>query len=407
MTDTAAKPASAETTTYAVLLALSFCHMLNDVMQSLIAAIYPMLKDDYGLDFWQIGLLTMAFQVTASLLQPLIGLYADKRPLPYSLSVGMGSTMIGLLLLAFATTYPALLAGAAMIGIGSAVFHPESSRVARMASGGRYGMAQSVFQVGGNFGTAIGPLLAAFIVVPRGQGSVGWFAFMALLGIIILWQVGGWYSRYQRANGGRAAASKALPLPGRRIAWALVVLAVLMLTKHVYVAAFSSYYTFFVIERFGVTIQQSQLLLFLFLGASAVGVLGGGPIGDRYGAKFVIWLSILGVVPFALLLPYADLFWTAVLSVIIGVLIASAFPAIVVFAQELLPGRVGMVAGIFFGLAFGLGGLSAVALGIVADARGLEFVYTFTSYLPLLGLLTVFLPDVRTGGMIAQKRGRK
>lgn len=398
MTDTAAKPAlSAESTAFTVLFALSFCHMLNDVMQSLIAAIYPMLKDDYGLSFWQIGLLTMAFQVTASVLQPLVGFYADKRPLPYSLAFGMGSTMLGLLLLGYATHYEMLLAGAALIGIGSAVFHPEASRVARMASGGRFGLAQSVFQVGGNAGTAIGPLLAAFIVVPRGQGSVGWFSIMALVGMVVLWQIGNWYVRYQRRNSTRPRPSRELLLPRKTIAWALVVLVTLVFTKHIYIAGFTSYYTFFVIERFGVSIQESQLLLFLFLGGAALGVVIGGPLGDRFGAKAVIWMSILGVLPFALFLPYASLFWTATLSVVIAVLLSSAFPAIIVFAQELIPGRVGMVAGIFFGLAFGLGGIGAVALGVLADARGIDFVYQVCSYLPLLGLLTVFLPDLRNG----------
>lgn len=404
MTDTTlhARPA-VEKTTYTVLLSLSFCHLLNDIMQSLIAAIYPMLKEDYGLSYWQIGMLTLAFMLTASVLQPLVGLYADKRPLPYSLAAGMCSTMFGLLLLAFATQYSMLLAGAALIGIGSAIFHPEASRVARMASGGRFGMAQSLFQVGGNFGTAIGPLLAAFIVVERGQGSVGWFSLVALLGMVVLWRVGQWYSRYQRANAGRPAPNRALPLPASRVAWIFVVLMTLVFTKHIYLSAFTSYYTFFVIHRFDVTIQESQLLLFLFLGAAAVGVVAGGPVGDRFGPKFVIWLSILGVLPFALLLPFTDLFWTAVLSVIIGLLMASAFPAIIVYAQELLPGRVGMVAGIFFGLAFGMAGLSAVALGIVADARGIEFVFSLVSYLPLLGLLTVFLPDFRHGAELMRR----
>ena len=398
MTDTTARPAlSAENTAFTVLFALSFCHMLNDVMQSLIAAIYPMLKEDYRLSFWQIGLLTMAFQLTASVLQPLVGLYADKRPLPYSLAFGMGSTMLGLLMLGFATQYEMLLAGAALIGVGSAIFHPEASRVARMASGGRFGLAQSVFQVGGNAGTAIGPLLAAFIVVPRGQESVGWFSLMALVGMVVLWQIGKWYVRYLRRNSARPKPSRELLLSRKRIVWALVVLVTLVFTKHIYLAAFTSYYTFFVIERFGVTIQQSQLLLFLFLGGAAAGVLIGGPLGDRFGAKAVIWISILGVLPFALVLPYANLFWTASLSVLIAVMLSSAFPAIIVFAQELIPGRVGMVAGIFFGLAFGLGGIGAVALGVVADAQGIDFVYRLTSYLPLLGLLTIFLPDLRNG----------
>jgi len=387
----AARPA-AETTTFAIILAVSLCHLLNDVMQSLLTAIYPILKDGYGLDFWQIGLLTLVFQVTASLLQPGIGLFTDKRPMPQSLPVGMASSMFGLLLLAFASTFELLLVGAALIGIGSAVFHPEASRVARMASGGRYGLAQSLFQVGGNFGQAIGPLLAAFIVVPRGQGSIAWFSLIALVGMVILWRVGNWYGRYRRANAGRAAVSRALPLPRGTVMTALVVLALLTFSKNIYTASISSYYTFYLIEKFGVSVEQSQMMLFLFLGAVALGTVLGGPIGDRFGAKTVIWFSILGVLPFTMLLPYADLFWSGVLSVIIGVVLASAFPAIVVFAQELVPGRVGMIAGIFFGFAFGIGGIAAAVLGTLADHYGITFVYDVCAYLPFLGLLTVFLP---------------
>lgn len=390
----ASRPA-AENTVFPVILAVSLCHLLNDVLQSLLAAIYPMLKTDYALDFWQIGLLTLTFQVTASLLQPAIGLYTDRRPMPQSLPVGMASSMCGLLLLAFASNYPLLLAGAAMIGIGSAIFHPEASRVARLASGGRYGLAQSLFQVGGNFGTAIGPLLAAFIVVPRGQTSVAWFSLIALLGMLILRQVGNWYGRYQAANAGRSPLSTALPLPRKRILIALVVLALLVFTKNIYTASVTSYYTFFLIEKFDVTVQQSQMMLFLFLGAMALGTVMGGPIGDRFGSKTVIWFSILGVLPFTLALPYADLFWSGVLSFAIGVIMASAFPAIVVFAQELVPGRVGMIAGIFFGFAFGMGGIAAAVLGVLADTNGIEWVYQICSYLPFLGLLTIFLPGTR------------
>ncbi|WP_394893025.1 MFS transporter [Mesorhizobium sp. AaZ16] len=385
----------ADNTAYAVILAVSFCHLLNDVMQSLLAAIYPMLKADYGLDFWQIGVLTMTFQVTASLLQPLIGMITDKRPMLYSLPVGMGSSMIGLFVLAFASHYVLLIVGAAFIGIGSAIFHPESSRVARLASGGRYGLAQSLFQVGGNFGSALGPLLAAFIVVPRGQGSIAWFSAAALLGMIILWQVGNWYSRYRIRSAKRMASAATVALPRRKIVIALVVLALLVFTKNIYLASLSSYFTFYVIHKFGVTVQQSQLMLFIFLGAAAVGTVAGGPIGDRFGPKFVIWFSILGVLPFTLALPYANLEWTMVLTGLIGLILASAFPAIVVFAQELVPGRVGMIAGIFFGFAFGMAGIAAAVLGVVADARGIEFVYLVCSYLPLLGLLTIFLPSQR------------
>jgi MFS transporter, FSR family, fosmidomycin resistance protein len=382
-------------TTFIIIFAVSFCHLLNDVMQSLLSAIYPMLKADYGLDFWQIGLLTFTFQVTASLLQPAIGLFIDKRPMPNSLPLGMGSSLIGLLLLAFANSYPLLLLGAALIGIGSAVFHPEASRVARMASGGRFGMAQSFFQVGGNVGHAVGPLLAAFIIVPRGQGSVAWFAVAALLGMVILQQVGRWYERQRVAAVARGGGNRRMPFSQRKTAIALFVLMLLTFTKNAYMASISSYYTFYTIERFGLDIQTAQVMLFLFLGAVALGTVLGGPIGDRIGTKAVIWFSILGVLPFTLALPYLDLFWTGVFSVLIGMILASAFPAIVVFAQELVPGRVGMVAGIFFGFAFGMAGIAAAVLGIVADARGIEYVYWICSFLPLMGLLAIFLPVPR------------
>lgn len=397
LTDTAmpSRPSGADATVFAILLAVSFSHFVNDVMQSLLSALYPMLKTDYQLDFWQIGLLTLTFQITASMLQPLIGMYADKKPLPYSLPVGMGSTLVGLLMLAFAHSYTMLLVGAAFIGFGSAIFHPESSRVARMASGGRYGLAQSLFQVGGNFGSAIGPLLAALIVVPQGQTGIAWFALGAIVGIVVLTRVSAWYSRHLVATARQATSTLFPPLPRRTVMVALIVLALLVTTKNIYTASLSSFYTFYVIERFGVSVQESQYLLFLFLGSAALGTFLGGPIGDRFGAKTVIWFSILGVLPFTLLLPYADLFWTKVLTVLIGLILASAFSAIVVFAQELVPGRVGMIAGVFFGFAFGVGGISAAVLGVVADARGIEFVYKICSYLPLLGLLTVFLPNMK------------
>lgn len=382
-------------TAYAIILAVSFCHMVNDIMQSLLSAIYPMLKEEFRLDFWQIGLLTLAFMVTASLLQPLVGIYTDKRPMPYSLTFGMGMSMIGLILLAVAHSYWLLFVGACFIGVGSSIFHPESSRVARLASGGRFGLAQSLFQVGGNFGQALGPLLAAFIVVPLGQGSVGWFALAAVLGMVILFQVGTWYGNYRRATAKRPVLPVATSLGRRKVTLALAVLAMLTFSKNIYMASISSYYTFYVIEKFGVSVQMSQYLLFVFLGAAALGTILGGPIGDRFGAKFVIWFSILGVLPFTLALPFANLPVTVVLSFLIGLILSSAFPAIVVFAQELLPGRVGMVAGIFFGLAFGMGGIGAAVLGIVADMKGLDFVYWICSLLPLLGLLTVFLPGVK------------
>lgn len=386
--------APTDNTAYAVILAVSFCHLVNDVMQSLLAAIYPMLKVDYGLEFWQIGLLTMMFQVTASLLQPVVGLYTDKRPMPYSLPVGMASTVCGVVTLAYAHSYPVLLLGAGLIGIGSAIFHPESSRVARLASGGRFGFAQALFQVGGNFGSALGPLLAAFIVVPRGQTSIAWFALFAFIGMLVLTWVGRWYSGYRRA-GKQPVSHYVVSLPRRKVVIALAVLAMLVFTKNIYMASLSSYYTFYVIHKFGVSVQESQILLFIFLGSAAVGTLLGGPIGDRFGPKFVIWFSILGVLPFTLALPYADLFWTRILTVLIGLILASAFSAIVVFAQELVPGRVGMIAGIFFGFAFGMGGIAAAVLGVIADIKGIDYVYTICSFLPLLGLLTIFLPSLK------------
>ena len=396
MTQAIATPRpQAEGTVFAVLIAVSFCHMLNDIMQSLLASLYPMLKEDFSLSFGQIGLLTLTFQGTASLLQPVIGMYTDKKPMPYSLPIGMCSTLLGLITLAFAHSYGFLLLGAALIGFGSAVFHPESSRVARMASGGRFGLAQSLFQVGGNFGTAIGPLLGAFIVVPKGQGSVAWFSLAALVGIVVLWQVSGWYARYTAARAKRSVTASASPLSRRTVVVSLVVLALLVFTKNIYTASMSSYFTFYTIHKFGVSVQQAQVLLFIFLGAMAVGTVAGGPIADRFGAKAVIWFSILGVLPFTLALPYADLFWTRILIVLIGLILASAFSAIVVFAQELVPGRVGMIAGIFFGFAFGMGGIAAAALGELADIKGIDFVYQVCSYLPFLGLLTVFLPSMR------------
>ena len=387
--------ARAQNTAFAIIFAVAFCHGINDIMQSLLTAIYPILKQSYGLDYIQLGLLTLTFQCTASLLQPIIGIYTDKRPLPYSIAAGMAFTAVGLVILGFSQAYWLLVVGSAFIGFGSAVFHPESSRVARLASGGRHGFAQSTFQVGGNTGQAIGPLLAAFVVLPHGQSSIAWFALAALVGMVTLSWVGRWYTGHMRAAARRPAASTALPFNRRTTIIALVVLTLLTFTKNAYMAAIGNYFTFYLIHKFGVDVQSSQIILFLFLGASAVGVFLGGPIGDRYGAKFVIWLSILGALPFALLLPYADFTWTIVLSVVIGIIFSSCFSAIVVFAQELVPGRVGMIAGIFFGFAFGIGGIAAAALGALADSKGIDFVFQVTSYLPLLGLLTVLLPDFR------------
>jgi FSR family fosmidomycin resistance protein-like MFS transporter len=339
-------------------------------------------------------LLTFTFQVTASILQPIVGIYTDRRPMPYSLPFGMGCTLIGLILLATAHHYSVLLLGAAFIGFGSSVFHPEAARVARLASGGRHGFAQSLFQVGGNFGSSIGPLLAAFIVLPFGQASVSWFSIAALIGMALLWYVGNWYNQHNLANKSKPKPDKTLPLPRKKVIASISVLAMLIFTKYVYMASLTSYYTFYTISHFGVTVQASQLLLFVFLGAVAAGTIVGGPIGDKIGTRTVIWVSILGIVPFTLALPYANLEVTAVLTVIIGFVLASAFPAIIVFAQELLPGRVGMVSGLFFGLAFGIAGIAAAALGIVADRTSIEFVYQICSYLPLLGLLTIFLPKM-------------
>ena len=392
MATVATAVASPQRTAFAVIAATSFCHMLNDIMQSLLTSLYPLLKANYALDFVQIGLLTFAFQVTASLLQPVVGVVTDRWPMPFSLPVAMLSTCAGLITLAFAHSYPMLVLGACLIGVGSAIFHPEASRVARVASGGRHGLAQSLFQVGGNTGTAIGPLLAAFIVIPQGQDSLSWFSMIALVGFGVLSWIGIWYSRHRRSTAGRSAVSRTLPLSKVRVLVTLGVLVVLTATKNAYLASLSSYFTFYTMARFGLALQDAQILLFLFLAASAAGVFFGGPIGDRFGSIVVIWFSILGVIPFALLLPYADLFWTGVLVVLIGFVFSSAFSAIVVFAQELVPGRVGLIAGMFFGFAFGFGGIGAAVLGVFADREGIEFVYRVCSFMPLLGLLTIFLP---------------
>jgi len=388
---------SAGGTTFAVLLSLSFCHLLNDMIQSLVPALYPILKANYALDFGQIGLITLAFQFTASLLQPLVGLVTDRRPMPYSLPVGMASTLVGLLVLSQASSYPVILMAAALIGIGSSVFHPESSRVARLASGGRFGLAQSLFQVGGNFGQAIGPLLAAFVVAPRGQGSIAWFSAAALLGMVVLFRVGGWYARNRHAalpRGRRAGSGSAAALPRKRVTLAIAVLVMLLFSKNVYTASLSSYYTFYLINRFELSVQSAQVLLFVYLGAVVLGGLAGGAVGDRIGRLPVIWFSILGALPFTLALPYVGLVPTVALTIVIGLIMSSSFSAILVYAQELLPGKVGLVAGLFFGLSFGLGGLGAAALGELADSIGIDAVYRLCSFLPFLGLLTALLPNV-------------
>jgi len=378
-----------------VLGAVSLCHFLNDTLQSVIPAVYPILKAAYALDFGQIGLITLASQLTASLLQPLVGLYTDRRPLPYSLAAGMCFTFLGLFLLSGAPGFSFVLLAVGFVGLGSAIFHPESSRVARMASGGRYGLAQSVFQVGGNAGAALGPLLAALVILPFGQRSLAWFSPLALAGALVLYGVGRWYGG--RRGAGEPSAPRAVPLPRRRVLTATAVLVALVISKYLYMSSLTSYYTFFLIERFHLPVKTAQMLLFLFLGAVALGTFAGGPIGDRVGRRAVIWVSILGVLPFTLLMPFANLFFTAVLSVVIGLVLSSAFSAIVVYAQELMPGRIGTVAGLFFGLAFGVGGIGAALLGRVADRSGIEAVYRACSLLPAIGLLAVFLPSVETG----------
>lgn len=389
---------SAAKTAFPILAAISVCHFLNDMMQSLLPAIYPILKSNYGLDFGQIGVLTFTFQFTASVLQPLVGFYTDRKPMPYSLATGMGFTLAGLVLLAYAHNYPVLLLAAALIGIGSAVLHPESSRVARMASGGRHGFAQSLFQVGGNAGSAIGPLLAAFIVLRYGQSSVAWFSLAALLGIFLLMHVGHWYKDHGLARMKSRPEKGAAPavLPRIKVTLTIVVLIALIFSKFFYMASMTSYYTFYLIGQFQVSIQNAQIHLFVFLGAVALGTISGGSLGDRFGRKAVIWASILGVLPFTLLLPHANLFWTGVLSVPIGFILASAFPAIVVYAQELMPSRVGAVAGLFFGLAFGLGGIGAALLGEFADRTSIQHLFQVCAFLPVIGLLAGFLPPLET-----------
>lgn len=391
-------------TRFNVLLALSFSHFLNDMLQSLLIALYPLIKGEFHLNFMQIGAITLTYQVCASLLQPLVGMYTDKHPKPYSLSVGMGFTLCGLVLLALAANYGSVLAAAALIGAGSSIFHPESSRIARLASGGRHGLAQSIFQVGGNSGSAVGPLAAALIIIPFGQLSIAWFALAALLAILILARVGSWYKHQHLSATSLSphAAAPASPVSPRRVAAAMAILILLLFSKYFYIASISSYYSFYLMEKFAITVGSAQVHLFLFLAASAIGTLFGGPIGDRIGRKRVIWASILGVAPFTLLLPYVDLYWTGVLTFLIGLILSSAFSAILVFAQELIPGKVGMVSGLFFGFAFGIGGIGAALLGALADARGIEFVYRICAYLPLLGVAAAFLPDLsfkaRTAG---------
>jgi FSR family fosmidomycin resistance protein-like MFS transporter len=386
---------SVSRTALRVLGAISFCHFLNDMMQSVIPAVYPILKNAYRLDFAHIGLITLTSQLTASLLQPVVGLYTDRRPAPYSLAIGMGSTLVGLILLAMAPSFAMILAAVALVGMGSSVFHPESSRVARMASGGRHGFAQSVFQVGGNAGSAVGPLLAAFIVLPTGQRSIAWFSAAALVAIVVLARVGDWYkARRSGAAKARAVHENHTGLSSRRVAFTVVILIALIFSKFFYMASLSSYYTFFLMSKFHVPVRTAQIYLFLFLGSVATGTIVGGLVGDRIGRKYVIWWSILGVLPFTVVLPYVSLFWTGVLSIIIGLVLASAFSAILVYAQDLVPGKVGTVSGLFFGLAFGMGGVGAALLGGLADHTSIDFVYRVCSFLPVIGLLAAFLPNL-------------
>jgi FSR family fosmidomycin resistance protein-like MFS transporter len=385
-------------TRFRVLGAISFSHFINDMLQSLLLAIYPILKGSFHLSFAQIGLVTFTYQVTASLLQPIVGAYTDKHPKPYSLVFGMTSTMIGIILLAFAPNYAMLLVAALFMGTGSSIFHPESSRVARLASGGKHGLAQSIFQVGGNVGSAVGPLLAALFIVTHGQKSTAWFAFAALMGMIVLWKIGGWYKEQQRIS---ATQPKTLApsnaVPQRQVIITVAVLMGLIFSKFFYLTSLTSYYTFYLMDKFHLSIQSAQVYLFIFLGSVAAGTILGGPIGDRIGRKQVIWVSILGIAPFTLALPYMDLMWTSILSVIIGFTLASAFPAIIVFAQEVMPNKVGMVSGLFFGFAFGMGGIGAAVLGQFADLYGIGFVYRLCAFLPLLGLLAIFLPNMHQG----------
>jgi len=412
----AAAPAeTGEKTVFKILLTISFCHLLNDTIQSLIPPIYPLLQKAFHFNYWQVGRIALTSQLTASILQPIVGLYTDRRPKPYSLAVGMGITMVGLLAFAMAPSYGAILAAAALVGIGSAVFHPESSRIARMASGGQHGMAQSLFQVGGNAGSAMGPLLAwAFI---SGQSSIAWFSLLALIAIVLLTNIGTWFRNHPLhlpkpiiVDSARAASAASAPpravLAPKNVAFALAVLLALMFSKFFYLASLLNYYTFYLMGKFHLTVQSAQLHLFLFLAAAAAGTYIGGPVGDKIGRKYVIWVSILGVLPFTLLLPYANLFWTSTLSVVIGFIIASAFSAILVYAQELMPGRIGLVSGLFFGLAFGLGGIGAALLGKLADLTDINFVYRVCSFLPAIGILTALLPNLepaKTAALAQQK----
>lgn len=390
------QPEVIKKTTYSILFIISFSHLINDLLQAIVPSIYPLIKDNFGLSFTQIGIITFTYQIVASILQPFVGMYTDKNSKPYSLIIGMCFTMIGLFLVSIATNFVFLLLSVSLIGIGSSIFHPESSRVAHLASGGKKGLAQSIFQLGGNAGSAIGPLLAAFIIIPHGQSYVAWFCIIALVGIFALYKIALWYTDHLSERNANKSAHKIEThhLSKNRVIVSLVVLLILIFSKFFYMSSITSYYTFFLIDKFHISVQQSQVYLFLFSGAVAAGTLIGGPIGDRFGRKYVIWVSILGVAPFTLMLPYVSLFWVGTLSVIIGLIISSAFSAILVYATELMPGKVGLVAGLFFGFAFGMGGLGSAVLGKIADATSIEYVFKICAFLPLIGVITGFLPNI-------------
>ncbi|MBO1540744.1 MFS transporter [Pseudomonas sp. OA65] len=394
-TSAVAAPAQSSPLVMRIIGAVALAHLINDLIQAVLPSIYPMLKDSYGLTFTQVGLITLTFQLTASLLQPWVGYHTDRHPKPWLLPAGMVCTLIGIVMMSMVGSFALILLAAALIGIGSSTFHPEASRVARLASGGRYGLAQSTFQVGGNAGSAFGPLLAAAIIIPYGQGNVAWFGLFALFALYVLYRISRWYANHLNLFKLKQGQAATHGLSKGRVLSALVVLGLLVFSKYFYMASFTSYFTFYLIEKFDLSVASSQLHLFLFLGAVAAGTFFGGPIGDRIGRKAVIWFSILGVAPFTLILPHVDLLWTSILSMVIGFVLASAFSAIVVYAQELVPGNVGMIAGVFFGLMFGFGGIGAALLGHLADIRGIEYVYWLCSFLPLLGVLAIFLPRAR------------
>ena len=375
--------------------AVALAHLINDLIQSVLPSIYPMLKANYGLTFTQVGLITLTFQLTASLLQPWVGYHTDRHPKPWLLPAGTVCTLIGILMMSQVGSFPLILLASALIGVGSSTFHPEASRVARLASGGRFGLAQSTFQVGGNAGSAFGPLLAAAIIIPYGQGNVAWFGLFVVFALYVLYRISRWYANHLNLFKLKQGQAATHGLSKGRVISALVVLGLLVFSKYFYMASFTSYFTFYLIEKFDLSVASSQLHLFLFLGAVAAGTFFGGPIGDKIGRKAVIWFSILGVAPFTLILPHVDLFWTSILSVVIGFILASAFSAIVVYAQELVPGNVGMIAGVFFGLMFGFGGIGAALLGHLADIHGIEYVYFLCSFLPLLGVLAILLPRTK------------